>query len=554
MKRKNWVRLLSVVAALMLPLTAMAQSAPMDMLSQARADGKEIVTTVTFVPGGMISGDQMVTDLSSVAALCFSGMKDGLGAFAVVLSGVDVLSAQVRVQPDGLYVQSETLGSQPLYFSWEDVNKGIISAMQSSGADQATIDQYSQSVASVMEQISAINWDEETLANDTKPATEEEVKQQIIQTMGGDESLVNWINGIEAKAVETKGEFTVDGSDKADTKTTYTLDKNDFAEYYNGEYYVTQIATQLKASDASMTDEQARQAAKDQIAEIQKELIEADTQMVVTVYTAADEFVAMEIGFSAMVDASDVQQTEATSDLTTVAAEETTSDQKTVMAEEATSDPTTVTAEENKKVAITMAGQLTLKTDGDQKAYQGMMTVSQDSKAVLYIDGNVTYDKEKAVAELDVLDEQSSPVMTLDFTGNYADETHKTAVLEGTVYSEGTSYACMLNADKVVGDQTIDLSLTAAFATNLEDIKATPDAYTVGTLKVNIAVQDDSGLFNTLKEATPATSMDVMNLTEEQLQSYLTTLQVNAYDVLYKVYTNLPKSISDQFASMMTGN
>lgn len=529
MKRKNWVRLLSVVAALMLPLTAMAQSTPMDMLSQARADGKEIVTTVSFVPGGMISGDQTVTDLSGATALRFNGMKDGLGAFAVVLSGVDVLSAQLRLQSDGLYVQSETLGSKPLYFTWEDLNKGIISLMQSSGADQATMDQYSQSMSSMMEQLRILNADAEFTANYSEPLTEEETKQRIIQSMGGDESMVNWINGIEAKTVVTKGEFTVDGSDKADTKTVYTIDKNDFATFYDGEYYLQKFSAQLKAKDPSMTDEQALQAAKEEIAMISKALLDAETQMVVTVYTAADEFVAMEMGLSAMADASDAQPTATTS------------------------EPKTVVAEESKKVAITVAGQLTRKTDGDQKAYQGMITITQDGKDVAYIDGSVTYDKQKAVAELDVLDEQSSPVLTLDYTANYADESHKTAELEGTAYIDGDSYAFMLNADKAIGDQTIDLSLTLAFATNLEDIKATPDAYTLGTLKVNTVIQEDSGTFASLKEATPETSLDVMKMTEEQLQSYLTTLQVNAYDVFYKVYSNLPESLSEQFAGMVTG-
>ena len=72
MKRKGLVSFLSLLVALLLPLSAMAQSAALDLLSQAKTDGKEIVTTLTFEPGTTLAADQVVADMSAATAIRLS--------------------------------------------------------------------------------------------------------------------------------------------------------------------------------------------------------------------------------------------------------------------------------------------------------------------------------------------------------------------------------------------------------------------------------------------------------------------------------------------------
>ena len=129
MKRKGLFRLLSFALALMLPLSALAQSAAIDLLEQAKKDGKEVVTTITFTPGQELASNAIVSEMSAATAIRLSKLPGGLGGLTISLQGVDVLTLLARVQADGLYLQSETLGKEPLYFSWEDVNKYITSSM-----------------------------------------------------------------------------------------------------------------------------------------------------------------------------------------------------------------------------------------------------------------------------------------------------------------------------------------------------------------------------------------------------------------------------------------
>ena len=269
MKRKGLVRLLGIVLALMLPLSAMAQGSALDMLTQASAQGKEIVTTITFEPGQTLAANPVVADLSKATAIRVSKMGGGFGGFSLLLNGVDVMSAKLHVQEDGIYILSETLGEKPLYFSWEDVQKGMAEAMRSSGADQASIDSFNQSFMNGFRQGFAMGMAGASEGMKSfENLTDEQIKQKITESLGGDDSLVKWIETIEAKKVVTTGEFTLEGSDVADTKTELVVTKEDMAALYDVAYIQKQIATQIKAEDTSLTDEQVQAKLASMVADI----------------------------------------------------------------------------------------------------------------------------------------------------------------------------------------------------------------------------------------------------------------------------------------------
>ena len=184
MKRKGWIRFLSVVAALMLPVSAMAQSAAMDWLTQANTDGKEVVTTITFEPGATLATDQMVADLSAATVIRINKLTGGYGAFAVVLKGVDSIAAQFHAATEGIFVQSETLGTQPLYFSWADITKGMTEAMSNSGMGDANMNSFSQGF------MQGFAGGKSMMDGTTEPTqlTKEQIYQKMTAAMGGDAS------------------------------------------------------------------------------------------------------------------------------------------------------------------------------------------------------------------------------------------------------------------------------------------------------------------------------------------------------------------------------
>ena len=544
MKRKGLVRLLSIVTALMLPLSAMAQSAAMDLLKQAKTDGKEIVATVTFEPGAALAADQVVADLSAATAIRINKLAGGYGAFTLVLSGVDTVAAQLHVQADGLYVQSETLGTKPLFFSWEDLQKTMQNAMQSSGSS-ADMAGFQQMMTTGMANIGAVE--------ETEPLTEEQIKQKITQAMGGDDSFVKWMEAIQARKVVTKGDYTIEGSDAADTKTEITVTKEDMASLYDVPYIQKQITAQLKSQDSTLTDEQATAKTKETIDQIKAELIKSNAVMPMVFYSIGeDNLVAADIKMTATLKkvSSDAMDTAATvtTDTAVVAADAAATADTATAAAEATATPA---VEETAKYDVSLV--LTKKTADTGKIYAMTMYTNEDDKKVFGMSGNLAFNDKVATGTLTAVDGEDQPKLLMDLTCDYTDAKKVNGELAATAFDAKGDNAILLGFGQAVGDTTVDNALSVYYGTSVEEIKADTAKSLLGTVKLNITVKDDSGYFAALKEATPATSLEVMKLSAEELQTYLGTLQGNAFQLLYKIMGNLPQSVSKLLNSAMSG-
>lgn len=534
MKHKGWIRFLGLVLALLLPVSAMAQSAAMDLLEQANTDGKEIVTTITLEPGAMFASDQIVADLSAATAIRLNKLPGGYGAFAVVLSGVDVISAQMRMQPDGMYLQSETLGAKPLYVSWEDLNKLMTEAMKSSG--QGNSDQFAQGFMNGFQRglmtgsmFSATDAEKETL-------TEAEIKQKMIEAMDGDDSFVKWLEAIESKKVVTKGEYqpTAD-SDPADTKTDLTVTAEDIANLYETSYIQKQIANQLKASDATLTDEQAAAKTVETVATIKEEVLKTGMTIPMTIYTKGeDEFVAMLMTMSGT-----FEDTKGTT---------------VVYGTDASLQPTaTESATPAAPETVKMSADVTLskKTADKAKQYTAKLNVYKDDAITADMNFLLTYDDQKASGSMTVLDHGKQQTFTMLLAADYTDAKHTTGELDIILPGESASNAIAIGFEQTVADSTIDTSLSLSTGATLDAIKANPDQARMGMLKVSTVIAENSGLFSSLSEATPATSIEIAKYSDTQMQEYLATLQTNAMQTFYKVMGNLPQSVSSAIGGMM---
>ena len=277
MKRKGLVSLLSCALALLLPLGALAQSAAIDLLDKAKTDGKEIVTTVTFEPGETLAKDQIVSEMSAATAIRLNKLPGGFGALTISLQGKDTIAAQVHVLPDGIYIENETLGDKPLYFSWVDVSSYVTSLMKASGTDAAQIQQFNEGFTTAIEQVFAAG----TLTGATPPTefTKEMVFERITQSMNGDDGFVKWIQAIEATKVVTTGEFTLGDSDKADTKTDIIVTKEELTKLFDIKYFQTQIANSLKSEDSTLTAEQLDAKTKETVEKTKSSLLASNSSI-----------------------------------------------------------------------------------------------------------------------------------------------------------------------------------------------------------------------------------------------------------------------------------
>jgi len=514
MKQKGLMRLLSIVAALLLPLSAMAQGAAADLLTQANTDGKEIVTTLTFEPGPTLSDIPAVADLS--AAIRLNSLPGGYGAFTLSLSGVDSFAALFGANADGLYVKSEILGEKPVYVTWADLQKFMDESMKTSGMGDAGMAQFGQGFASGFQ---SSLFSGKMMANDGETLTEEQIKQKIIDAMDGDDSFIKWAEAIEAKQVVTTGEFALEGSDVATTKTELTVTKEDMAALYELPYVQKQIMAQVKAQDSTLTDAQADAKVKELVTEIKDALMKSDAQVPITMLTKGeDELVALQVKATGA-----YQNT--VNDVTTNA------------------DGSTTTNTTTTYVPMTFDMVYTGKTVEGGKLHAFTMTAAEKDVKQFTAKGNLTITDKTTVGTLSVTDGMDKPQLQLDLTCDYSDAKHTMGELAMTAF-DTTNTALVFGYDQLVGETTVDTKLSVSSDTSIEAIRADDAKALLGTLKISTVVQADSGTFASLKEASPATSTEIAKMSEAEMQTYVGSLQSNAMQVMYKVLGNLPPSVS----------
>lgn len=528
MKRKGLIRILSVFVALMLPMTAMAQGAVMDLLAQAKADGKEVVTSITFEPSATLAADQLVADLSAATVLRFNKLPGGYGAFTLVLSNVDSFTALLRAQTDGLYVSSDILGDKPVYVTWDDMETLMNSDMMDGDISSNDMMPFTQSFANGFWEGFSFGKQNVEAGMELKALTEEEIKAKFIEAMGGDDSYVKWCEEtFETKTVTTTGAFTLEGSDVADTKLEVTITNEDLASMFDVAYIQKQMAAQIKAQDPSLTDEQVTASLKEEVEKAKAEIIASEVSVPITIYTKGEsDLVAMQVGVTGMFTASETGSFSAETTDTTVVASDTSVD------ENAKRKP--VTFDMVYTLATVNAGKLhTIRMNG---------TTNEEKQFAVY--ASLALDDKTAVGTLKATDGKDQQKLGLDLNCNFADPKHIVGDFAITVNDGTTNTAVLFDYDQVVSDASIATKLRISNGDSIEAIKADAEKTLLGTVHVDVVVQDDSGFFAGLKEATPDTSLEIAKMSDTEMETYAKSLQSNAMQVFFKILGNLPQSVS----------
>ena len=551
MKHRYWARILCMLLVALLPVSALAAVPGVEMLEQARADGKEIVTTLSFVPGTALSADQAVADLSATTSLRIQTLPNGCSGLTLVMDNTDIATIQTRTDNDGLYVASTLLGEENLYLSWSDLLDLIGNALKESGAvGEDQLSMMKTNFDKLLAGGSAIPAATETEA----VLTEEDIYAQITKAMGGDEGYVNWIKEIRSHAVVTKGEYTGENRDTADTKTEMTITQDDYASLLDVPYFRNQAKQQLINSYTDLSSEEAEAKAEEEIVKMQAEIRAMTITVPVTIYTKGNnELVAVEV-HALIVEETTVETTTPT-DTDAVTSTDTEPLDEIEAALAASSDAeqsvseTTVKSESQ---TVTFDFAIEKRTLENGKTYHATMAAAEDDEPVFSGEATLKHEDANWTLVADLYDEDAADILSL-IVVYQPTETSVLAEAGLTLdLNQDSQQAYVLSYKHDVSDSAIDGRLALAAGKSVGEIAESPDAI-LGTIVFNTVVQDDSGAFESIAKATPENSLQPANMTGKELSAFAQTVQSSSLKALYALLAKLPESAMSLISPLMMG-
>lgn len=291
MIRKLGTVLLSLLLAVMLPLTALADTQH----------------TLTILPGEDLSDIPGVADLFDVLSMtATSGEKSG--AFTLTLDDTDIATVALGADTTALYIHSNLISDDVLYVTWDDAFAFLLSSLEQSAAEMD--DQSRKMLETSMEQykvalLSGLNGAQN--ASSFSPTTREEAMKMVAEMFGDDPKMVEYVEGIYDKMVVEDGDFQDDERDPADQKYTLTMGKEDLLKICDTNYMRDMATNAISAEDASLSDEEIAKQADEMIAEVRKMYSEGDFQMDMIMYTsdAGQTLTGIEMGMNMKMAADD---------------------------------------------------------------------------------------------------------------------------------------------------------------------------------------------------------------------------------------------------------
>ena len=465
----------------------------------------ETVTTLSLKAGPLLAEPAEVSQILDAASIRIHTMPEGYGAFVLTLNNVDTLQSLFKAEKDGVYVNSDVFGQTPLYFSWEDISAFVTQQMQAYTENQG-LDLQAMNVAAEMESYQAmING-----AMTDGTMTEE----QMYEMMGLDEDLLAYINDIDAKKVTESGTFAINGSDEADQKITIVMTTEDIARVLDLQMVWDQMASQLMANDEALSQENIDSQVAEMVAEAKSELMDSNLQVNVTTYTKNDELVAFVFNM--------------------------------------TGDMSNYTSE---KTPIGIDATLTRTTIDTAKYYQFSTTVMQNGESMEIQTGSLYMSEAFVSGEYVLYESPDKPAFKASFNCDKKNADHTNAEVSLTIFDNyaGNEQSAYLTFEQKKAENVTDTEIALYVGGTVDSIKAALDETGLITLKVNTVTQPDSGFFVALTNISPDTSVQILQMTDEELENYMLTLQRGLTMTVLNIIDNLPPDISESLMQSMNG-
>ena len=472
--------LLALLLCAMLPLSAMA------------------ATEYSFqlIPGDDMASVDAIKDLFDVLTVRFL-KGEGSGMLTLSLSGEDVFSAATRMTGDGLYLDSAILGDKPVYASAEDIGQVLTQlATADEGADEEIVSQIKPMIAQLFSQAGMMSELKGMALTDpsvTPPAElkSDELREQLQKLYGDDPAMLDYVLGVLDRAEITEGSFTSDAHDPATQSIKITLTKDDVATLQSS----TTVQKMLTDS-GSMTEEEAA-------AELKKAMDNMD--VVMTMYADDSHLVALEMTMdSAMTVTDDDGEAERESVQMTAAYNRLTKDG-----------------------VVNHSATMMLGEDGETEADLAFVLTEEDG----------SYTLDGAMNEVD--DGKEKPILTVKGVLNSAD-------------SKADGWLAMLADENQItftytgsteGDQTERLVSLYARENAVAITELAASERPLFSLRVTTSENADDNALKAIESATAENAVQPLQMSDDELTEYLTSISTNATQVLYTVLSKLPSSV-----------
>ncbi|MBR2925860.1 MAG: hypothetical protein IKC28_12655 [Clostridia bacterium] len=492
MFRKILASVLCLMLALAMPLTSLAAT---DI-------------ALKIVPGAELAAtDESIKTIFDNLFLRLI-VEDESGLLAIESDKGEILSAGIRADEQGFYVASALLGDRVLYFSAEEVSAFMIEMMRQSGADEATIAQMEQSLAQLSGQpainaaagspINGMMFDDDALEN----MTAEEL-------YANDPAMLQFVKNMEEKMVVTEGEFTDAAYNTATTKTELVMTSEDMMLIFDSEMVKEMYGSM--AQSTGMTAEELLATVKDVFSQL-------DMTYNIVAYTNGDDLCAMQLDM--------VMKGDVTMEVT---------------------DTTGKTSTDTATFDMTMDLDMNVLTTGDVENMNIVTTMvdNTQSQTVGFVAN---------IAENDAAD-------TVAFDGNLT-EGEQTVMLFQGAFAEGEDDAINGWIGILADNQQVTFTLTGKETNDVYD--ALVSIYTRGdstaiveptwsdsaiiSFAVRVQETQTPALLNALNNATPETSVQLLQMDQDALNNEINAISGDAMGALFTGLGNLP---SDLFSMVM---
>lgn len=281
MIRKWMMMVLSLLLALMLPLSSMAATQH----------------TLTIIPGDELAAEPAIADLLDVLSITLTpGEKSG--ALTLTLDGEDIATIALGADTTALYAYSNLLSDEVLHVTWDDAFALIKNAIEASAAEQADEEQIALMLAQVdqaKEQLIAGLGGGLTVS--ASVTTKEEAMEQAAAMFGDDPKMMEYIEGVYEHMVVEDGSFTDEARDTADQKYSLNLTQEDVVAVFESSYMQQILRDAISQENPSLSDAELDEQLKTQLDEMRKLFENSQMDMAVTAYTLdeGDTLVGMEM-------------------------------------------------------------------------------------------------------------------------------------------------------------------------------------------------------------------------------------------------------------------
>ncbi|MBQ8150730.1 MAG: hypothetical protein IJ041_09460 [Clostridia bacterium] len=500
MFRKILASVLCLMLALAMPLSSLAATD----------------VTLKIIPGADLAA--MDENVSSIFNNLFLRVvSDDNGAMLALESNSgEIVSGAFTGDENGFYVASPLLGDRTLYFTMEDLSAFMVQMMKDSGMSDAELAEFEAAMSQMttggmnggMNMAALYSDDDMDLTSFNDPAS---VNYEEI--FADDPAMLQYIESMLAKMVVTEGDFTDAAHNPATTKTEMTMTSEDMALIFDSKMVKDMYGTM--AQSAGMDADEFIATMKDVYSQL-------NPVINMTYLSNGDELCAMEMD---MVMKGDV----------------------TVELPGENGQTTT----ETEHIDMTMDMTANVLTQGETDVMDMVMNMTAGDG-----DKPETLVFTMQVAENDEAD-------SFAFVGNMKLEEENIMDLQG-VFTEGEDdaikgwFAILFEGQQVTvtveGKETNDVYDMVLGIGVRENAAAIVEPTWSDDAMISFAVQvkevETPDMLKKLAAATPETSVQLLQMTEQELQNEISAISGDAMGALFTGLGNLPPELLSLLMTM----